>query len=151
MELLDAAGETVSVAESCTGGWLGMELTTVPGASSRFWGGAIAYADHAKQQLLGIDENLIRRCGAVSEEVAARMAAGIRRVAGTDWGLGVTGVAGPTGGSPEKPVGTVWIAVDGPTSGTELHRFTGNRARVRREAVTAVLGLFRRHLQRANA
>lgn len=132
---------TLSVAESCTGGRLGGALTSEAGASDVFWGGLIVYANEAKVCLAGVAPALIENHGAVSEAVAKALAEGIRARAATDWAIAVTGVAGPGGGTPDKPVGMVWIAVTGPpgTTATE-HRFAGDREEVRAAAVAAALG-----------
>ncbi|MEE9208046.1 MAG: nicotinamide-nucleotide amidohydrolase family protein [Gemmatimonadota bacterium] len=138
---LTQLGETVSVAESCTGGGLGASITEVPGASAVFWGGVIAYADVLKTDLLGIPEPLIDRCGAVSEEVAVGLASGVRKLLGTTWGLSVTGIAGPGGGSPAKPVGTVWLALDGPRPATQGLTGSASRSEVRDRAIHGALAL----------
>jgi nicotinamide-nucleotide amidase len=114
LEQLRQRGQTLAVAESCTGGGLGAALAAVPGASEVFLGGVIAYANAVKQGLLGVAAELLAAHGAVSDPVAQAMAEGARRVTGADWALAVTGIAGPGGGSPEKPVGLVHIAVAGP-------------------------------------
>jgi len=108
-ELLKSRGETVAVAESCTGGLIGMRLTEIPGSSAYFLQGVIAYSNEAKVKLLDVDENLIKTHGAVSAEVAEAMARGIRMKSGSDYAISVTGIAGPGGGTPEKPVGLVFI------------------------------------------
>lgn len=132
--------ETVAAAESCTGGWLGREITGIPGASDVFWGSVVAYADAAKTKLAGVPPELIIRHGAVSAEVAEALATGIRRRSGSDWAVSVTGVAGPAGGSPEKPVGTVWIGTAGPAgTSSRLVIATGDREDVRATAVGAAL------------
>ncbi|HEX2123239.1 MAG TPA: competence/damage-inducible protein A [Thermoanaerobaculia bacterium] len=110
-ELLKRRGQTLAVAESCTGGLLGSRITDVPGSSAYFVGGAICYTGAAKTALAGVDPELIREHGEVSEPVAIALARGIRERFGATWGAGITGIAGPTGGTPAKPVGTVHIAV----------------------------------------
>ena len=132
-------GDTLAVAESCTGGLIGAALTAVPGASKVFWGGLISYDDAAKRVLLDVSEASLRRQGAVSRTVAEEMAAGVRRVAGSTWSLAVTGIAGPSGGSAAKPVGTVWIALDGPSRGARCHNFTGDRDAIREAAAVEAM------------
>src|SRR5438874_2315271 len=112
--LLAAIGMTVAVAESCTGGLLGSLLTDVPGSSTYFLGGVIAYHDALKTGLLGVSPALIREHGAVSAECALAMVRGVRNVTGSDIALSVTGIAGPSGGTPAKPVGTVYIGIAAP-------------------------------------
>ena len=119
---------TLSTAESCTGGKIASLITSVPGSSSWYKGSVIAYENSVKTSLLGIDPETIKRTGAVSRETAEQMASGVRRLMQTDYSVAVTGIAGPAGGTPEKPVGTVWIAVasaDGIVS--ELHHFADER------------------------
>lgn len=111
---LKAAGQTLAVAESCTGGGLGAAITAVAGSSAYFLGGAIAYANGVKVKLLGVDPETLDSHGAVSEPVACQMAKGIRACLGADWGLAITGIAGPGGGSAEKPVGLVYIGLADP-------------------------------------
>jgi PncC family amidohydrolase len=130
---LKAAGRTLAVAESCTGGMLGKMLTDVPGASEYFLGGVVAYADGAKTALLGVPADVIAAHGAVSEPVARRLAEGARERFGADYGLGITGIAGPAGGSAEKPVGLVYIGLAGPDAAVvHRHVFGGDRHIIRR-------------------
>ena len=131
-QALRAAGQTVATAESCTGGLIAKRLTDVPGSSAYVLGGAVAYANEVKTALLGVDPMAIAEHGAVSEPVAAQMADGIRRSLKADWGLSATGVAGPGGGTPDKPVGLVWIGLAGP-DGVEARRIDrpGGRSNVR--------------------
>jgi nicotinamide-nucleotide amidase len=121
-ELLRAKGQTVSVAESCTGGGLGHLFTATPGSSTYFWGGVISYDNQVKINLLGVNSDDLAQQGAVSETVAGQMAAGVRDRLQTDWGLSITGVAGPDGGSEEKPVGLVYIGVAS-AQGVESFRY----------------------------
>ncbi len=140
-------GETVATAESCTGGLLAGRFTEVPGSSAWFERGVVTYSNEAKTELLGVPAELIAARGAVSPEVAEAMAAGVRRLAGTTYGIAITGIAGPGGGSPEKPVGTVVIALAGP-AGVEArrHRFGGSRREVRTLSVEVALDWLRRTL-----
>jgi len=148
LELLRASGRTVAVAESCTGGGLGAALTAIPGSSGAFVGGVIAYSDELKRRLLGVEADTLARHGAVSGETAAEMAAGVREACAADWGVAVTGIAGPEGGSADKPVGTVWGGVAGPerAPSTIRWRFEGDRAAVRAATVDAALELLARHV-----
>jgi nicotinamide-nucleotide amidase len=142
---LTRRGERVALAESCTGGLVAEILTRVPGSSSVFDLGVVAYANQAKTGVVGVPDDLLATHGAVSEPVARALAEGIRRVAGSTWGVGITGVAGPTGGTPEKPVGTVFVALAG-TSGTEVvHRvWRGDRDRIRMTTAYEALDMLRR-------
>ena len=148
--LLRARGRRVAVAESCTGGLIASRLTDVPGSSEYVHAGWVAYHNAAKTVLLGVDERLIEVHGAVSEPVARALAEGCRKRAGTDYGLGVTGIAGPGGGSPEKPVGTVCVALAGPGEQVRVRRLNlpGDRQRVKHFASQAALDLLRRALLR---
>lgn len=141
-------GLRIAVAESCTGGLLGGRLTAIPGSSSQFLGGVIAYADEAKHRLLGVPLDLLATFGAVSEPVAREMALGAARSLGADIAVAITGVAGPDGGTPEKPVGTVWFGFVWP-GGAEavLRKLVGTREEVRgRAAQLALYELWRRLL-----
>lgn len=150
-ELLERWGWTLAVAESCTGGLLAKRLTDRPGASDSFLGGVVAYANDAKQALLGVRARTLETHGAVSEECAREMAEGVVRAFGARAGVSITGVAGPGGGSPGKPVGTVCIAAALPGgTATEGHRFPGDRGEVRDRSAQACLDLLRRSLEGAS-
>jgi nicotinamide-nucleotide amidase len=138
---------TLAVAESCTGGLLAARLTSVPGASAFLERGYVTYSNRSKVELLGVDPGLLASAGAVSAETAAAMAAGARRAARADIGVGITGIAGPDGGTADKPVGLVFIATEGP-AGDRVRRihFTGVRERVRFQASQAALEMLRRGL-----
>lgn len=139
---LVARGLTLAVAESCTGGLLGAALTSVSGSSAYFRGGVIAYANEVKVRCLDVDAGDIDRHGAVSAEVARQMARGARVRVGADIGIGITGVAGPGGGSEEKPVGTVFVAVCvSDRCAAERFRFAGGREDVRSAACKAALAM----------
>lgn len=148
-----ASQETVFLAESCTGGLLGGELTAVPGSSGYVLGGAVVYSNDEKVRALGVDRALIEAHGAVSEEVARAMAEGARKVSHATWGLSITGVAGPGGGTPTKPVGTVWIALAGPdgTRAELLRSFRHDRDSIRVHSVSSALDLLRRTLVERSA
>lgn len=131
---------SLAVAESCTGGLLGAACTGSAGASRWFLGGTIAYANTVKESQLGIPAALITRYGAVSEAVACRMADGVRRRLDASYSVGVTGVAGPDGGTPDKPVGLVWIATASMTDcDARAYHFSGRRDEIRQQAVLAAL------------
>ena len=145
--MLRARGETVSVAESCTGGYLGQRITSIAGSSDYFVGGFLTYSELMKRTLLGVDEQLLRMHGAVSEQAAEEMARGARERTGSTWALSVTGVAGPGGGTEHNPVGTVIVGLAGPARiHAHRHRFVGDRERVRLWASQAALDLLRRAL-----
>lgn len=146
-KLLRERGLTLAVAESCTGGLLGMRLTEVPGSSDYFRGGVIAYSNAVKEAVLGVPRAILEEKGAVSPECARAMAEGARRVLGADLALAITGIAGPTGGTPEKPVGLVYVALAHP-GGVEVerHEFRGSRQGVRWSASEAALALLWRFL-----
>ena len=146
-DLLRGQAATVALAESCTGGLLGGRLTELPGSSDYVLGGALVYADAAKREMLGVPAALLASEGAVSEPVARAMADGVRLRLGATYGLGVTGIAGPGGATPDKPVGLVFIGCAGP-AGTVVrrHEFPGDRATVRAWSVTSALHQLRRAL-----
>ncbi|HEY5275049.1 MAG TPA: nicotinamide-nucleotide amidohydrolase family protein, partial [Coriobacteriia bacterium] len=138
---------TIATAESCTGGLVGGALTEVPGSSAVYVGGAVTYSDEVKTSLLGVDPALLRTFGAVSDAVAMAMASGARDVTGADLAVSVTGIAGPEGGTAEKPVGTVWFGVaDAQGVRAEMRRFGGDRHFVRERSVMTALDLLWRAL-----
>lgn len=144
---LRSRGETLAVAESCTGGGLGARITARAGSSAYFLGGVLAYDDAVKREVLGVPDDLLARDGAVSVSVAEAMASGARRLTGADWALSVTGVAGPGGGSADKPVGLVYVCCAGPGAQVvDEHRLSGDRERVRQRAVALALQRLRRAL-----
>lgn len=141
------AGASLATAESCTGGLVSAALTGVAGASASFAGGIVAYSDDTKVTLLGVDPALLSAFGAVSDAVAGAMAAGARDVTGANLAVSATGIAGPDGGTPRKPVGTVWFGIAGPEGvATEMRRFPGDRGVVRERSVMTALDLLRRAL-----
>ena len=145
---LKMRGYTLATAESCTGGLLAGRITDVPGSSEYFLEGVVSYSNEAKIDLLGVPKKLIATHGAVSEQVAGTMAAGIRKRAGSTFGVGVTGVAGPGGGSPEKPVGLVYIALaDDSQNTTRKFIFPGDRQFIRTLSVNAALDMVRRRIK----
>ena len=138
-----ARRQTLATAESCTGGLVGALLTGRPGSSAWYLGGIVAYANDLKLRLLGVPADVLAAQGAVSLAGAEAMAAGARAAARSDFALSLTGIAGPDGGTPEKPVGLVYVGVAGPTGVAAFkHRFSGTRADVRQAAADAAL----RHL-----
>lgn len=147
-EGLRRAGQTVAVAESCTGGLLGAALTDVPGSSAYFLGGVIAYADQVKLELLGVSPQVVRREGAVSAAVAAAMAEGARRLLKADIGVSITGVAGPDA-EDSKPVGLTFIGLAAPTAQTHRYQWTGDRWDNRRKSVMAALELLAQAVESA--
>lgn len=147
--LLLERGQTVAVAESCTGGLIGQRITSVPGSSAYFMEGAITYSNAAKIRTLGVSGEIIEAHGAVSSECAEAMAAGMRAYAATDHAISVTGIAGPDGGTPEKPVGTVFIGYAGPGGVRSIKIVVpGDRYLVRWRASSAALDLLRRQILR---
>lgn len=145
---LTARALTLGLAESCTGGLVAKRLTDPAGASAAIVGGIVAYANSVKEDILGVGADTIARYGAVSAETAREMASGARRVLGADIALSITGIAGPTGGSAEKPVGTVWIGIArGERTEAEHFRFDGERDTIRTRAADAALDLLWRELR----
>ena len=148
-DALRSAGAVLAVAESCTGGLLGARLTARSGSSDYFAGGVISYSNDVKVQVLGVPRELLDRYGAVSDEVATAMAEGARRTTGADYGLAITGVAGPDGGTPDKPVGLVHIACSGPRrTRSTRNDFPGDRDTVRQFSTTRALHLLLREITR---
>ena len=147
-ELLTAKRFTIATAESCTGGLLASRLTDVPGSSAYVDRGVVCYSDRAKVELIGVPAALIREHGAVSEPVAQAMADGVRTLAGANVGIGITGIAGPGGGTPEKPVGTVAIAIVVDVDrNVRTYRFIGGRDMVKFQATQAALNMLRLMMQ----
>jgi len=144
---LEMKGATLSVAESCTGGLISERLTSISGSSRSFAGGAVVYSNELKSEFADVPPSVLERYGAVSKEAALALAEGIRERCDTTLGVGVTGIAGPTGGTPEKPVGLVYISVsDGKQTDVVERRFSGDRARIRAYAAQTALDLVRRKL-----
>lgn len=146
--LLRRRGLTLALAESCTGGLVGHRITDVPGSSDYYRGSVVAYASDVKEALLHVLPETLARHGAVSEETAREMARGARRVIEADLGLSITGIAGPTGGTPEKPVGLVCVALaaaDG--DWVERHIWDGDRRENKAQSAEAALDLLRRYLK----
>lgn len=140
-EALERAGLSAATAESCTGGWVAQAITSVPGSSAWFVGGYVSYSNAAKQSMLGVNAQTLERFGAVSEPVVVEMAEGALRNTGADIAVSISGIAGPDGGSADKPVGTVWFAwavKDRPTVSC-LSFFHGDRQSVRSQAVVQAL------------
>lgn len=142
VELYRAVGKTCATAESCTGGGIGAAITAIAGSSEMFLGGVISYANSVKHGVLGVKSETLSTVGAVSSETAAQMADGARRLTGADIAVAVTGIAGPGGGSVDKPVGLVWFGLAS-ASGvrTEKVLFPGDRAAVRAATVVHALGM----------
>jgi len=139
---LKEQGLTIAVAESCTGGLVGHRITNVSGSSAYFMGGVVAYSNEAKMRLLGVRRETLAAHGAVSAETALEMARGARRVFGTDLAVSTTGIAGPTGGTPEKPVGLVYVALVTPDGERcERYLWQGDRLSNKEQSATAALRL----------
>lgn len=147
--LLRNSGLTLAVAESCSGGLIAKIITDVPGSSGYFLLGVVTYADSSKERVIGVPHHLLERHGAVSREVAIAMAEGVRDLAGSSIALATTGIAGPGGGSPEKPVGTVYVSIaSGEGSTAFCHVFRGSRKQIRKATAEAALELLSNHLVR---
>lgn len=139
---------TLATAESCTGGTIAARFTAIPGASAYFKCGVVAYSLDAKRDILRVSSDTIARYGAVSEQVVRLMAEGVRKAAGCHYAIATTGIAGPSGGTPEQPVGTVWIAVSSPLRTiSQLIHIGGSRRQVIRRAGNAVMKLLETELQ----
>ncbi|NOY79019.1 MAG: competence/damage-inducible protein A [Calditrichaeota bacterium] len=148
-ELLFKMHATIAVAESCTGGLLSHKLTNVPGSSAYFLGGVVAYSNSAKMAVLGVQAETLRQFGAVSEQTAKEMAEGVRTLLGADFALSTTGIAGPTGGTKEKPVGLVFIGFsDGTTTTAKKFIFSNDRLANKERSSYAALEFLRRHIQK---
>ncbi|MEA1913216.1 MAG: CinA family protein [candidate division WOR-3 bacterium] len=147
-ELLREKNLTLSIAESCTGGLVGDLITSIPGSSNYFIGGIVAYSNRIKKELLSVSRETLRKYGTVSREVAAEMASGVRKLMETDVGISVTGIAGPTGGSDEKPVGMIVLGVDiqGKTT-TNIEYFSGGRNQVKKKAGFSLLKNLKENLE----
>jgi nicotinamide-nucleotide amidase len=147
-ELLRSGGQTLATAESCTGGMLGEMITAVPGSSEYYLGGVVSYTNAAKRDLLDVDAATLESRGAVSEAVARQMADGVRKRFAGDWGIGITGIAGPSGGTESKPVGLVFVALSD-REGTHVERqiFPGDRQAVRRRAALTALNMLRKAME----
>lgn len=136
VEILIASGKTLATAESCTGGMVAAAVTDLPGVSACFKGGVVSYSNDVKNAMLGVPQEIMATVGAVSEECAKAMADGVRRRLGADIGISTTGIAGPTGGTPAKPVGLVWFGIATADGVKAAYRvFAGDRDAVRRQAV----------------
>src|SRR5690606_14404716 len=145
--LLKEQGHTLSLAESCTGGYISHLMTSVPGSSAYYIGGVVSYANAVKMEELGIPAGMLELEGAVSRPVVERMARGVREALRTTWSIAVSGVAGPDGGTPEKPVGTVWMAVAGPGGvRSVVGQFPGTRDLVIKRSAMAALNMLRKAL-----
>jgi len=138
---LKATKKTLSVAESCSGGLLAHRLTNVSGSSAYFSGGVVTYSNQSKIHILKVPDEIIDNLGAVSPQVACSMAENVRKLFKADYGIGITGIAGPTGGTKEKPIGLVYMAIASPHHGIKDYKchFSGNRQEIKDQAVDAVL------------
>jgi len=149
-DLMEQRGLTLAVAESCTGGLVSHRITDVPGCSTYYHGSVTTYSNAVKASALGVSGDTLNRYGAVSEQTAREMAQGVRRFLGADVGLSVTGVAGPDGGTPEKPVGLVYVGLAAPDGvWVARHLWPGDRWENKAASAEAVLDLLRRYLEGA--
>jgi nicotinamide-nucleotide amidase len=147
-KILVSRGQTLALAESCTGGKISARIVTNAGVSTYYLGSVIAYANSIKEDVLGVSPNLLRAVGAVSAPVALDMARGAQALTGATWTLSVTGIAGPTGGTDDKPVGTVWFGLVGPGIERAEHKlFQGARAQIQEDAVTYGLEILNKTLK----
>ena len=137
---LEDNGLTISVAESCTGGMICNLITNTPGSSRYFMGGVVSYSNESKIDILGVDKDLIIKYGAVSKQVASQMAKGVRRITNADIGISTTGIAGPEGGTPEKPVGLCYIGIStGNSTNARKFIFQGNRLQIKKSATNQAI------------
>lgn len=145
--LLTEKNLTISCAESCTGGLLTDRLTNVPGSSAYVKGAVVAYSNEIKMNILHVKEETLENCGAVSRQTAQELAANVRQILNTDVGVSITGIAGPGGGTPEKPLGTVYIGISGPNGNSvQKFQFKGSRTEIKEKAVEAALVLIQVYL-----
>ncbi len=148
-QLLSDNGLWLGVAESCTGGMLGHLITNVPGSSSYFSGGVIAYSNEVKMEILGVSAKTLKSAGAVSNKTVLEMARGVRAALNTDIGLSVSGIAGPDGGTDDKPVGTVWIGISTMImENAEMFLFSGDRQKVKEQAAQSALQIAIKYLSK---
>jgi PncC family amidohydrolase len=148
-ELLRRKALTLATAESCTGGLVGHLLTNVPGSSDYYLGGVISYADQAKMKLLGVRQETLEKYGAVSQETVLEMAYGVRQALSAGLGLAISGIAGPGGGTPQKPVGLVWIGLSAPGLGeAQRFLFSGDRLAIKEGSAQAALRILLDYLHR---
>lgn len=147
VDKLISRGETLALAESCTGGLVSAQLAALPGVSKIYLGGVVSYANHVKAEVLGVPEELLATFGAVSVQVAEKMAEGARARLRSSWAVSITGIAGPTGGTPEKPVGTVCFGIAGPgVAQVKSARFDGSRTEIQEKSALFALNLLWAHL-----
>lgn len=146
-KILEKKNLKISIAESCTGGGLSYELVKVPGISKYFLGGVVAYSNEAKEKILGVSRETLKKFGAVSSETAKEMASGVRKKFNSDIGVSITGIAGPEGGTPEKPAGTVYIGISGRNFlQAQRFQFSGSRERIQKFSINFALNLIRKVL-----